>query len=165
MKPSILCVIGESGSGKTYAAEFMAKNYNVSYILSYTDRPKRNTDESGHTFISSEEFDKINSKDMIAYTDFGGYRYCATKQQIKDTIPNIYVIDEDGLKVLEEKYSDEYEIISLRIWRPNINVDEDRKKRNLDKFILPLNYFDHQIHNEGTLEEFEQKIKRVIQNI
>ena len=168
MKPTLICIIGESGSGKTLCAEYISKNYNINYIQSYTDRPKRIPDELGHTFITDKEFDEIKKEDMIAYTKFGEYRYCATKQQIRFSIPNVYVIDEDGLKILEEKYSNEYTVKSLRIWRPNnplTGIDEERRQRNIDKFVLPLNCFDYKIHNNSTIEEFEKNIARIIKDI
>ena len=51
--------------------------------------------ETGHTFVTKEEFDTFSHDDMIAYTEFGGHRYCCLKKDVLDF--NTYVIDERGL--------------------------------------------------------------------
>lgn len=67
---------------------------------SYTTRPKRIENEKGHTFITESEFDCLT--DICAYGEFGGYRYCATKEQVDNA--DIYVIDKQGIKYFKDKY-------------------------------------------------------------
>ena len=88
---------------KTTIAEYIEEKYNIPSIYSYTDRPPRYPKERGHTFVSPEEYDKFDVADMIAYTNFGGKRYCCLKQDVKSI--NTYVIDENGLKYLEKEIS------------------------------------------------------------
>jgi Guanylate kinase len=53
----IICISGESGSGKTTIAELLEKRgYN--YIESYTTRPMRFQDEEGHIFVNMDRYNK-----------------------------------------------------------------------------------------------------------
>lgn len=112
MKP-VLCVLGKSGSGKSALCTELEKRYGLKAIPSYTTRPKRNENESGHTFITEEEFRKL--KDLVAYAETDSCRYGVTKEMFEDEQYSIYVIDLTGLKYLIENYHGERTIISLYI--------------------------------------------------
>lgn len=99
MKDKILCIIGRSGSGKTTIAEKLEKRGFVA-VQSYTTRKPRFEGERGHTFVSDEEFNKL--KNILAYNEYNGARYCTTMSQIDDS--DVYVVDIPGLKMLREKY-------------------------------------------------------------
>ena len=77
MKPVIIAIVGRSGNGKTYMAEFLRKKMNIPTIVSYTTRRKRpgETDGVEHFFIGSEQVPE--GDDMLAYTVFGGEQYFA----------------------------------------------------------------------------------------
>ena len=72
-----------------------------SQIYSYTTRPKRYENEIGHTFISDEEYDKLEN--IIASTVYNGHRYCTTLEQVKNA--DIYVVDIQGVKTLLDNYN------------------------------------------------------------
>lgn len=157
IKPVVICIVGESGSGKTLMAEWFEKLYKYHLIQSYTTRPRRTPEENGHTFVSEEEFDKFSydEEEMIAYTKFGAFRYCCLRKDVRDY--NTYVIDEDGLKMLKEKYSDQFHIYSIRI-RADVAkrrslVSRDRFIRDKDRFTLPDEDFDFVYHNSYDLKE------------
>lgn len=157
MKKNILCIIGESGSGKTHVADYIERKYNIKYIQSHTDRPKRHTAETGHTWHTKDSFDKIKKEDMIAYTVFGDYRYCATKQDLK--LWNTYVIDEPGLDMLLKKHQHEFNITSVRIYRPDVGgIDKERFKRNLETYIRTSDEFDYIINNTTTIGDLELNV-------
>jgi len=166
-KDKIITITGPSGSGKTFAAEFIEEVYGILMIQSWTDRPKRYENENGHTFISKEEFDKLDVNDMIALTNFGGYRYCCLKSDVKDI--NTYVIDDKGVDYLEEHYKDVYDIVKIYINRPLSErkkiVDEERLKRDEKMFYKPLSDFDYVIQNDSDIENFKKQIKIVIRDI
>lgn len=99
MKDKILCIVGRSGSGKTTIAEKLEKRGFVA-VQSYTTRKPRFEGERGHTFVSDEEFNKL--KNILAYNEYNGARYCTTMSQIDNS--DVYVVDIPGLKMLQEKY-------------------------------------------------------------
>lgn len=85
--PFIL-VIGKSGCGKTTEVELSG----LPCVQSYTTRPKRTPNETGHIFVTPSEFPLAS--EMVAYTRFAGYEYCATHDQVETNA--LYVIDSDG---------------------------------------------------------------------
>ena len=98
---NIYLIVGCSGSGKTAITEKLKELYNLKSIQSYTTRPPRYDGETGHTFISNDEFDKLT--DMVAYTEFAGNRYCATAEQVENN--DLYVIDPNGVKFFMKSYT------------------------------------------------------------
>jgi guanylate kinase len=98
--------VGKSASGKTSVANEL-EVYGFTQLWSYTTRPKRYEFETGHTFVSDEDFAKLEN--IIAYTEYNGYKYCATKEQI-DTA-DIYVIDVSGIETLLDKYKSDRPIV------------------------------------------------------
>ena len=101
MKPIIL-ICGESGSGKSTLAEELEIQCGFKAIPSYTTRPPRYENEKGHTFITNEEFDKLNN--IIAYAETTGARYCVTQEMFENEDYSVYVIDNSGIKYLKENY-------------------------------------------------------------
>ena len=63
----IYLIVGKSGSGKTTLVNKLRK-YGYASVESYTTRPKRFKNETGHTFITEEEFDQL--KDICAYVKY-----------------------------------------------------------------------------------------------
>lgn len=98
----IFLILGESGCGKDTIVNILCDKYGYTRVKSYTTRPPRGTetDERSHIFVSEPEFDKL--EDLVAYTRFDRYRYCATSEQIDNA--DLYIIDADGIKFFQEKY-------------------------------------------------------------
>ena len=112
-KEYIYLVVGESGSGKNAVIKEMCKN-KYTELKSYTTRPKRNENEDTHTFITDEEFDKLT--DICAYTEYNGYRYCATTQQCDEN--DFYIINPKGIKYFYEHYKGEKEPVVVYVYVP-----------------------------------------------
>ena len=96
----IFLIVGCSGSGKTTITEQLEQKYGLKSIQSYTTRKPRYDGESGHTFVSDEEFDKLT--DIVAYTEFAGNRYCATVEQVENN--DLYIIDPKGIDFFMKSY-------------------------------------------------------------
>lgn len=107
MNEPLYLFVGKSASGKTTVAENLESQYSFTTLQSYTTRPKRYENETGHIFVTDEEFDKLEN--IIAYTEYNNHRYCATKKQIDES--SIYVIDVPGVKTLLEKYHTDRKIV------------------------------------------------------
>lgn len=97
----ILCLVGKSGSGKSTLADKLHNLYGYEVLQSYTTRPRRSKDESGHVFVTEREYEAI--PDKVATTYFNGYHYCATKDQVDYN--DIYIIDPKGLRDFKELYA------------------------------------------------------------
>lgn len=155
LKPVIVCIVGESGSGKTLLAEWFEQLYNFHLIQSYTTRPRRSPEENGHTFISEQQFDKFifDKEEMIAFTKFGEFRYCCLRKDVK--FYNTYVIDEVGLKMLKEKYSNDFHIYSIRVHAKDRKhyASPERYERDNGRYNMKDSEFDFVYHNSYDLSE------------
>ncbi len=99
-KEAIVLLIGKSGSGKTSVCNELQRGFNWRVLQSYTTRPKRSENETGHIFVSEDEFNRLSG--ICAYTEFDGYKYCATVDQVNDA--DVYVIDPDGYDYFKHLY-------------------------------------------------------------
>ena len=97
---NIFLIVGCSGSGKTTITEQLEQKYGLKSIQSYTTRKPRYNGETGHTFVSNDEFDKLT--DMVAYTEFAGNRYCAIAEQVENN--DLYIIDPKGVDFFMKAY-------------------------------------------------------------
>lgn len=70
---NIYCFVGPSGSGKSAIVDSLSTEYGLVTVYSYTERPRRTAFETGHIFVSPEDFDML--EDLVAYTIYNGYRY------------------------------------------------------------------------------------------
>lgn len=98
----IVLLLGPSGSGKTTVQKEL-ELLGCKPLDSYTSRLPRYEGEEGHIFVSREEI--LEMPEKVAFTDFGGNLYCATKQQVDDC--DVYVIDVGGVKMLKKNYKGE----------------------------------------------------------
>lgn len=97
---NIYLIVAPSGAGKTTITQLLETKYGLKSIQSYTTRPPRFDGETGHVFVSDEEFDKLT--DIIAFTTFANYRYCATTEQVESN--DLYVIDSKGVEFFKQHY-------------------------------------------------------------
>lgn len=144
----IICLVGESASGKTTIAELLEKEgYN--YIQSYTTRPKRFEGEKGHIFVNAKNYVDVTIEDtfvpgyMIAHTVFDNHHYWATKEQYQGKGNSIYIIDVAGVKELKEKAKDA-EIIAIYIKTDHITRWDRLFKRSLGEKVFKNGWSDEQ---------------------
>lgn len=120
----IFLICGETGSGKSSLADYMCDYYGMRQVISYTTRPQRNEDDTGHIFITLEEMEGFT--DIVASTKIGDYYYFATKQQLLES--NIYVIDYDGIKSLKQQ-----NLEGIRFVTVYINLDRKTREERAVK--------------------------------
>lgn len=98
---NIYLFVGPSGVGKTTIVEKLSRDYGFSVVSSYTDRPMRYDGETGHVFLTKEEFDAL--PELCAYTEFNGHRYGVTSDMVDNC--DLYVIDPAGVDYFRKHYS------------------------------------------------------------
>ncbi|MDR1090106.1 MAG: guanylate kinase [Prevotella sp.] len=167
MKPIIIAIVGPSGAGKTLATQILKRNLGIPDIVSYTTRPMRAGETNGveHHFVSEEEMpDKL---EMMAYTYYGGYHYWATFSQVPNDSLCAYVVDEKGLKDLI--YANFIEIYAVYIDRNTERIAEsvikERIERDANRIQVNDLLYKYVIENNGTVEEFEEKLLLMIESI
>ena len=111
-------------------------------LQSYTTRPKRTEYETGHTFVSEEEFDLLS--DICAYGEFGGYRYCATAEQVDNS--DVYVIDAQGVDYFKKYYHGKKEPVVVYILIPPIErfirlIKRDGFKKGFKRWGQDFSHF------------------------
>ena len=115
---------------------------NKKLLQSYTTRPKRTPNETGHTFVSNDEFN--NLENICAYGEFGGYKYCATKEQVDNS--DIYVIDSQGVEYFKKYYHGKRKPIVVYISISPVKrfirlVKRDGIKKGLKRWFQDIPHF------------------------
>lgn len=169
-KPLILAIVGESGSGKTTLAEHIEREFGIVMIESYTSRPVRHKGETGHTFCTPEEFERLDRDDMLALTQFGDFKYCCLGADLRDR--NTYVIDEGSCDTLDRE---KYNVVSIRAYctkkELERRVGKERSSRDKGKFsyFRPWMYwiskFDYYVNTSKTVANSEFDINMIIKEI
>lgn len=108
---NIYLIVGRSGVGKTTVVQELSKRYGYKEVQSYTTRPPRYEGETGHIFITSEEFDRLEN--VCAYTEFMGNRYGVTSDIIDEN--DLYVIDPCGVEYMSINYKGNKGIVVIGI--------------------------------------------------
>lgn len=167
MNNKILCIVGESGAGKTLASLHLQNKLGANVICSYTTRPPRPTEIEGreHHFINIVP----DPNELLAYANFAGYEYYALKTQVWGEC-TVYVIDEQGLRNLREEHGDEYRIFSVYItrdWskRRKSGVKSKRMERDSDRQKLSMDEYDWVIENNSTKKNLFINIEAIYNEI
>ena len=165
MKSLIIAIVGKSGSGKTTMTKIIHDVLNVPYLVSYTTRSKRPEEINGvdHWFVT--DADVPEKETMLAYTMYGGYHYWVSKDQIKPNATYTYVINEDALVDMIDKFESVYDFVTIYVDRPNINVSIDRTKRDNDRLELDNSFYDYIIINDYDYADFTAKCINCVSEI
>lgn len=149
----IILLVGASGSGKTTIADRLASLFGWTQVSSYTTRPRRTEDEKGHIFVSDDRFDDIVlSSDLVAYTEYGGYRYCATQTQAENA--NIYVVDVSGVLRFKESYTGKKKVFVVLLDLPEgIRRGRMQMRHDVPEKIAARLYADRTAFSEKELDK------------
>jgi guanylate kinase len=99
MSKPLFLFIGQSASGKTTIANMLSEKYGLRQVESYTTRKPRFDGETGHIFITENEFKNLG--ELAAYTYYNNHHYGTTFEQLNEC--DIYVIDVPGVETLLQK--------------------------------------------------------------
>ena len=130
MKPLFL-LVGKSASGKTTVAEYLEKAKGMKSVQSYSTRLSRYEGETGHIFVTDEEFDKLEN--IIAYTEYHDHCYCSTKEQLDEA--DIYVVDPPGVETLLERYKKEGRTICIIYFSARLRTRIERMNNRGDAAV------------------------------
>lgn len=150
MTKPLFLFVGKSASGKTTIADMLENQYGLVQTRSYTTRPPRYEDEIAHTFITDEEFDQL--EDIVAYTEYNGFRYCATSEQIDNV--SIYVVDVPGVTTLLDKYKTERPVV-IFYFDTSVctRIDRMMERNDSDMSIVSRLYTDEKFDWENELNK------------
>lgn len=163
----ILCIVGQSGAGKTLCSLHLQNKLGANVICSFTTRPPRATEVEGreHHFINIVP----DPNEMLAYAVFSGYEYYALKTQVHGDC-TVYVIDEQGLLYLKQEHGNEYRIFSVYLTRSWMNrkksgITHGRMERDNNRLTLPKETYDWTIENNSTKKELFVNIERIYNEV
>lgn len=94
----LYCLVGKSATGKTALMQALRDAYGFTYAESYTDRPRRTPDETGHIFVSPEEFD--NMPELMLRRNSADGRYGMTRKMLDTS--TVIALDCQGARELLE---------------------------------------------------------------
>ena len=146
----LITITGPSGAGKDTVARMLSEMTDWPVVCSYTTRPRRFGEVAGEDHYFVDKCDVPREK-LLAYTQYGGYEYWTTVEQIKDMA--IYVIDEAGLVDLK-KHHPEIKVYSIYVYssaatRLTRGVKLARMLRDKERMNLGADIgFDDYISNE-----------------
>ena len=103
MNKPLFLFCGRSASGKTTIVNMLGEKYGCVQVESYTTRKPRFDNETGHIFVTEEEFENLGN--LAAYTYYNGNHYGTTFEQLDAS--DIYVVDVPGIESLLEKLKDD----------------------------------------------------------
>ena len=123
---TLLCVMAESAAGKDRLVYELCRRNNLSQVISYTTRPKRNNEGETHVFVNDDVYKQMKDNKMIAaYTNINHYHYWSTIDQLYES--DVYIIDPVGVESLKAM-----NLSNLKIVTVYINVPEEiRKERSM----------------------------------
>ena len=158
----LITITVPSGAGKDTVARMLSEMGGYKVLCSYTTRPKREGEIDGVEHYFVEKCDVPRDK-MLAYTQYGGYEYWTTIDQVTDKA--IYVIDEDGLRALRKKFPN-IELFSICVsakegTRLRRGVSQERMDRDKKRKRLPLSFFNAVIFNNDSPSDLQDEVQRV----
>lgn len=103
----IICIIGQTGTGKDTFAKNLRDTLGIPILCSYTTRHMRDSEEDGreHWFISKEKMEELKKTPLLGYTinDKTGIEYCLPLEALGEEDKAgtyIYIINPNGLRYL-----------------------------------------------------------------
>ena len=163
--PTIVGLVGMSGSGKTAIAKKLTETGMYVQPKSYTDRPKRDENDS-YNFVTTEEFKQLKaSGDIFESTVYSGHNYGSSASEIKKIIKSgknvVIPIDICGAIGLKTHFDnvvtvfvdrDKRKLVSAILERNCSNEDKTNRILSMDAEYKNAEICDYVLDNNGLLE-------------
>lgn len=161
MNHYIIAIVGPSGAGKTSISLAMRKA-GIPDVVSYTTRPMRDGEVQNreHIFISEDHAKAtLACVDPMAYTEIAGYRYFTLAQQFTLSEISSYVIDEEGLCMLNQNVKEmnipdhQFIVFPIYVSRDSQSIaesiDSERINRDKERRSLDMSTYQIIVHNDA----------------
>lgn len=170
MKPTIIAIVGASGSGKTYFSRLLQNELNVFAIVSHTTRPKQEDETEGKDYYFIGKNQAIPFCEMLTHTKSEGYEYFALRDQVPPEGSCTYVVDETGVQALKRLHGERYRVVTVLVRSSYAalearGIDQERIFQDRTRRQLPDDFYDFVIDNDGSLMEYEETIRETYQKI
>lgn len=106
----MICLLGESASGKSTTEKILVDNYGMKKVISYTTRKPRENEKDGvdYHFVTDDYFNELKKKGTFVETAFyNGWQYGTAKNDFKDKYV-VHVITPYGLRQFRKTNLDVY---------------------------------------------------------
>lgn len=141
----LLCILGESSSGKDSLIVKLSERTGQTAICSYTTRPRRDGEGDTHIFVDDTVYENMLSEGKIAaFTEISNFKYWTTTEQLYSN--SYYIIDYDGLKTLRALNLPNLKLVSVYINVPE-SIRKERAMKRGDKL---------EVYRKRCLSEREQ---------
>jgi len=173
MNDKIYVLAGFSGTGKDTIADILKEKHDFNFITSHTTRPMRDGESEGkpYWFITNEKFHEMNNNDeFIEYRSYNTkvngkddiWYYAAAKNEVKDGLKYVVVLDMLGLTEFKEAFGDR--VIGIFIETP----DEVREERAKERGSFDKTEWDRRLKDDRDnfqKEKINSECDYIIQNI
>lgn len=181
----IVCLIGESGSGKDSIFKEVlssAKKYkiNINPIINCTTRPKRDNEKENvdYYFLTLEQFtDKLLRNELLEATSFNDWFYGTEFSALKEDQVNIGIFNPDAIYNIKETHNN----INLWIYYLEVSgkerlirqlnreekpdIDEIIRRYQADELDFHFLDFHYNILNNENFEDREEAVKIILNDI
>lgn len=159
----LLCILGQTASGKDFLTNKLCERTGWTAITSYTTRERRVNEKETHIFSTEADYEQMKADGNIAaYTNIDGNYYWTTVDQLYEN--DIYIIDFTGLKTLKELNLPNLRLVSVYINVPDairkeraINLRKDDKLKFLSRSHAESNQFRQMLKNA----EFDYSVSNI----
>lgn len=170
MKPTIIAIVGNSGTGKTHLSRYLGMRLGIPVIVSHTTRPRREGEIHGKDYFFIAEHEIPPREEMLTRTQYGSHEYFALLRQVPKVGRCVYVLDEKGLVALRREHGKRFHIIAVLLHAtPETlalrGISSERIARDAERLRLPDKSYDAVIDNNGPLREFEEKALYIINQL
>ncbi len=155
----LICLIGESGAGKSTIARQMESRHRYSQIVTYTTRPMRKGERNGidYHFISPQEFERKRAAGFFAESaEYNNWSYGTAKEDCREK--KIAVVTPRGFRNLKKNLDIFITSFYIKVPRRDRLIKLLQTRQDIDECIR------RNISDVGQFDGIEDEVDYVIDN-